>query len=215
MRAKSYRCLLTSDDCVTVFLFVNFCSTKTSSVLEEPTWTLGSLLKSKSESRCMNLDDLDASNHTGQSSIMSKVCLNLVSESKFPGWIWFSGSAGSGVGPQTLVTNIRWHCGNSSRRHTSDFCKPELEKAVSEPKSMEAWQLAGYEAAAQHRKWQLSRAVMPRRSRRSPPTDGSDCLRTLSHALDPPGHQNKCRQASLSSWVRRLVCVWTQVWLLR
>lgn len=52
---------------------------------------------------------------------------------------------------------------------------------------------------ARHRKWQLSRAVMPKRRRRGPPTDGRDCLRTLSHALDPPGHQNKCRQASMSS----------------
>lgn len=85
MGAKSYRCLLTFNDCVAnwfcvaVFPFVNFYRTKTCSVLEEPTWTLGSLLRSKSESRCMNLDDLDASNHTGQSSIMSKVCLSLVS----------------------------------------------------------------------------------------------------------------------------------------
>lgn len=88
MGAKSYRCLLTSDDCVIgcVWQFVNFYRTKTSAVLEEPTWTLGSLLRSKSESRRMNLVDLDASNHTGQSSIMSKVRLSLVSESKFPGW---------------------------------------------------------------------------------------------------------------------------------
>lgn len=127
----------------------------------------------------------------------------------------FLGHSGSGVGPQTRVTNIWWHCGDSSRRLTSEFWKPELEKAVSESKSMEAWHWAGYKAAPQHRKWQLSRAVMPRRSSQSPLTDGSDCLRTLSHALAPPGHQNKCRQASLSSWVRWFVCVWTQVWLLR
>lgn len=54
-------------------------------------------------------------------------------------------------------------------------------------------------------------------SPRPPPilTDGPVCLKTLSHALDTPGHQIKCRQASLSSWVRRYVCAWTQVWLLR
>lgn len=48
-----------------------------------------------------------------------------------------------------------------------------------------------------------------------PPTDALFCLKTLSHELDTPGHQIKCRQASLSSWVRRYVCAWTQVWLLR
>lgn len=50
---------------------------------------------------------------------------------------------------------------------------------------------------------------------RPPPTDALFCLKTLSHELGTPGHQIKCRQASLSSWVRRYVCAWTQVWLLR
>ena len=74
---------------------------------------------------------------------------------------------------------------------------------------------------ARYWKWQLSKDVTLRGEPASrnppppPPTASLLRLRTLSHVLDTCGRQSKCGAASLSSWVRRQVRAWTQVWLLR
>lgn len=72
------------------------------------------------------------------------------------------------AGPQAQVANIWRHCGSSWRCLQSAFWKPEQEKAARKAKLMGTWQAAGYEAEARYWKWQLSRDVTLKESRRGP-----------------------------------------------
>lgn len=123
------------------------------------------------------------------------------------------------AGPQAQVANIWWHCLNSLHCLKYALWKPEQEKAVRKTKLMGDLAVGWLQGSSTVLKMAaVKRCDSKREQGRSnppPPTYGWVCLNTLSHALDSPGHQIKCRQASMSSWVRRCVCAWTQVWTLR
>lgn len=103
------------------------------------------------------------------------------------------------TGPHTHVANIWRHRGDSLCLFTSELWNPVLEKAAREKAKVDgglavgwrpSWSAAAKMAAVKSCDAQAEQARSPDRRRRP---------RTLSDALDPPGHQNKCRQARLSS----------------